>query len=826
MAKRKKKRMRKARLIVMTIFLILMLAIIAVFGFLWMRYGGRIRSAKEEATRIASESRPSDFQSSEGASIYDTNGRLITTLSQDTRDRADLSYDEIPENVINAFVAIEDRSFWSNKGYDLKGVARILANYVISHGEVRQGASTITQQLARNIYLTSDKTIDRKLTEIFLASELTTLYSKEDIITAYVNNVYFANNFYGIEAAAQGYFGKSASELSLSETAYIAAIPNRPAYYDPWGEDPNNALERRDKILEDMCECGYITEAQRDEALAEQIMILAQNVSEVSVDDSVSAQDETFSSYAINCATEYLMGVNGFDFRYSYDTQTEYEDYKVEYNDAYEEAKQLLYTKPYQIYTSLDPEAQTNLQSIVDTKLSSYTEVDAETGIYTLQAAMTAIDNSTGKIIALIGGRSQEEASGGLNRAYQSYRQPGSTMKPLVVYTPALMQGYDANSLLQEISVKEANKEGTDVDALTGYQMTLRSAVEQSKNGCAYYLYNIIKPKNGLEFLAEMDFKNIVPADNNLASCLGGLTYGVNTNEMAAAYAAISYDGTYRGTTCLTDIIDPDGKSIYSDPEEKAVYSEDAAEQMTDILEGVITRGTGTAAQLSRSFTAAGKTGTTNDNKDAWFCGFAPATGYAKGQGYTVSVYLGYDIPKEDEAVSGGRLTAEIWKEAMEALISDTEEFVTEEARYSYDGTYDMYEDDTVLDQTNELSARAAMSSMASATTLMDLDTYYASALSYANSITDETLKSSLISEIESTYNTRKSALGGTDTNANENKNDPATDTTVTNNTGTDTEINTPDTGTDVTVPDVQTPSENTGGEDIGVGGGDEILTW
>lgn len=679
------------------IFLLLILVLLAGgFAFAWHKYGHLITESKEKANAIAATSSYDDFTMAGKTKIYDKDGDLITELSSETKYRKDLTYDELTDNTKNAFIAIEDRTFWKNPGYDLKGLLRVGLNYITSRGGEMHGASTITQQLAKNIYLSSEVSITRKLTEIFLSAKLTKMYTKEEILTAYINNVYFANNFYGIEAAAQGYFGCSASELSLAQTAYLAAIPNRPAYYDPW-TNPENAMERRYKILEDMYDCGYITEDELQEALSEDIE-LNPKPEQASAEESYNATDDAFSSYAINCTIKYMMEEDGFEFCYSWDSTDDYNSYMEQYKDEYEYIKGQLYAKNYTVYTSLDSSIQKEMQNVIDEKLAEHNTEVGDDGIYLMQGAMTVVDNSTGRVVAIVGGRSQTEASGGLNRAYQSYRQPGSSIKPLVVYAPALGLGYDSSSMLQNIDVKAANKEGADVDSLTGPEMSLRSAVEKSVNGCAYWLYNQIKPSVGLSYIQEMKFDKIVPADETLASGLGGLTYGVTTTQMASAYATIAYDGIYRGATCITDILDQTGESVYHDPEEEQIYNKEAANKMTDIMEGVITEGTGTAARFDYTITMAGKTGTTNDNKDAWFCGFAPATGYKTGQGYTVAVWVGYDTPTSDSVLQGGDFPAKIWKAAMQRLIPNTSDFEKDkdygyEDDYGYD--YNQYYDDS-----------------------------------------------------------------------------------------------------------------------------------
>lgn len=609
-----------------------------------------------EAKQVVEESTPDTFRLSETSYIYSDDGTELAKLAEDD-DATYLTYDEIPTDIVNAFVAVEDRSFWTNGGIDYKGIVRVCLNYVKTRGEVAEGASTITQQLARGTFLTNEKTLSRKIKEIFIARELTKKYSKEQIIEFYCNTCCFANGIYGVEDASQTYFKRPVDELTLSEAAYICAIPNRPEYYNPL-KNSENAIARRDKILEDMYECGYITKDAGEAALAQQITI------------AELEEDKTFYNYevtyAINCAVRYLMKLDGFDFQYEFASDEEYKDYNNRYDEAYQQAKHKLYTGGYKITTTMNLNAQKSLQNILDEQLAFNTELNEETGIYAFQGALTVIDNETGKVVAMIGGRSQEETSQtySLNRAFQGYAQPGSSFKPLVVYTPALEEGYSASSQLKNINVDAAKKSTAEkISQMSGNSMTLRHAVEQSENGAAYWLYNEITPKVGLSYVTNMNFTRIVPGDYTLSSALGGLTQGTTTVEMANAYSTLENHGEYRQTDCISSIIDSNGNEIYEEPAGKTVYSSNAADQMTDILKGVITNGNmkGMKWYSYTDTEAAGKTGTTNDNKAAWFCGYTPQ--------YTISVWVGYDLPKKTPGLWGQTYPSYIWKEAMLYMI-------------------------------------------------------------------------------------------------------------------------------------------------------------
>jgi membrane peptidoglycan carboxypeptidase len=642
------------------VVLVLCALVVVLFGagnyMLKQKTGENLFECMADAKQMVEASSVDTFRLSETSYIYSDDGTQIAKLAE-SDDATYLEYDEIPADVVNAFVAVEDRSFWTNDGIDYKGIARVCINYIRTRGEVAEGASTITQQLARGTFLSNEKTLSRKIKEIFIARELTKKYTKEQIMEFYCNTCCFANGIYGVEDASQTYFGCSVDELTLSEVAYICAIPNRPEYYNPL-KNSENAVTRRNKILEDMFECGYITKTAGEDALMEKISV------------SEPEEDETFYNYevtyAINCTVRYFMKLDGFEFKYEFDSNEEYETYNDEYDEAYQQAKHKLYTGGYKVTTTMNLAAQRNLQKILDDQLSFSDATIAESGIYELQGALTVVDNQTGKVVAMIGGRSQDEISQtySLNRAYQGYAQPGSSIKPLVVYTPALNEGYTAESQLTEIDVSEAKDSTSEkISKMTGTHYNLRDAVENSRNGCAYWLFNIVTPRVGLSYITEMNFSKIVPDDYNLSAALGGLTKGVTTVEMANAYSTLANHGTYTQTDCIASILDANGQEIYEDPQSKSVYSAEAADRMTDVLRGVLTKGTADNSNWY-SYTdteAAGKTGTTNNYVAGWFCGYTPY--------YSIAVWVGCDQWKTVKGLSGNTYPLSIWKEAMLYMI-------------------------------------------------------------------------------------------------------------------------------------------------------------
>lgn len=626
----------------------------AVSVVLFVKYGDDYRSFAQEADEIIAGSKAEDFRMDEVTYIYGADGSQLAELSSGNGKSSYLKYEEIPKSAVNAFVAIEDRSYWRNIGIDVKGIMRVAVDFITSRGDNMAGASTITQQLSRTIYLTRERSIIRKIKEMMVSIRLTRKYSKEQIMEFYINTACFSNGIYGLEAASRAFFGKNASKLSLSQIAYLCAIPNRPEYFNPY-KHPERALERRDKILKDMYEEGYISKSAYQEACTEKIK----------VEKQVSEFNNYETTYAVYCAVEYLMQLHGFEFRYQFQNDADYKEYQESYETAYNLEKSNLYAKGYTVTTSLQADAQGALQQALDNNLAFATQTDPQTNVYELQGAVTAIDNTTGKVIALAGGRSQENLNNvySLNRAYQSYRQPGSSFKPLAVYTPALMYGYTPETTVYDIDVKTAQQPGVDISSLRGTAMPLRSAVEQSKNGVAYSVFYDIKPSNGLEYITDMKFDRIVPQDETLSAALGGLTYGATTVQMASGYATLVNQGEYRSPSCLVSLKDSNGKELFKEEKPRRVYSAEASSQMLDILKGVLTVGTAKSMKWSEAadMPAAGKTGTTNGSKDGWFCGVTPY--------YTVTVWVGYDTPKTLDSLYGGTYPAGVWKDAMLYLI-------------------------------------------------------------------------------------------------------------------------------------------------------------
>ncbi len=646
MARKKKQRKHPKFWLGMKIALLVFLLIILIGGIVfYFKYGKEIFAMQDDARNLVKNSSTETFRASETSIVYNNKGNEIAKLKGE-KDSYYVTFDKLPQAAKDAVIVTEDKNFYSHNGVDFKGIVRAFWALIKNNGKKTQGASTITQQLARAVFLSPKKTYERKIKEIFIARELDDKYTKQQILEFYLNSIYYMNGYYGIEAASRGYFNKSCTELSLGQVVFLCAIPNNPTLYDPI-KNFDNTEKRKNRILDQMLADKVITQVQYDEAYNEEIKL---NMQEVKKRDYI----QTFVSY---CATRELMKVNGFEFRNQFDSKDERKEYEAEYEEEYSIAQQMLKNNGYKIYTSIDLKKQKELQKAVNSNLSGFKEKETN-GTYKMQGSAVCIDNKTGYVVAIVGGRSQEAEGYSLNRAFQSFRQPGSSIKPLIVYTPTLERGSTASTTVHDYKFNggPSNSDGS----YSGY-ISLRYAVEKSKNTVAWQLFKTLKPEVGLQYLLDMNFSKIVKSDYYLSASLGGLTYGTSTLEMASAYAALENDGKYREPTCIVKILDIEENEIVSDKvETKSIYKKDAARSMTDILTGVVTRGTARGLGLNNGQPSAGKTGTTNDKKDGWFCGYTPY--------YTTAVWVGYDSPKTVADLYGSTYPGRIWHDFMSVL--------------------------------------------------------------------------------------------------------------------------------------------------------------
>lgn len=593
-------------------------------AYAWNKYGDMVQSSVTNGYSIAEKVKATDFVTKSPTKIVDKDGKVLKVFKEYQYETP--KYKDINPIFVNSLVSAEDERFYDHHGVDLYGTLRGIATTLKGNGV--QGGSTITQQLVKNVILqTSEQTVERKLTEQVVAQELEKTMTKDEIIRHYLNNVYFGNGNYGIAPASRYYFSKSQKDIKLHEAATIVGITNNPSLFDPVTH-PENALKKRNRVLGKMLEVGSITKKEHDEAVKKPLGI---KVTKHGIDNSVT---EPALGYAVHKATEHLMEKEGFAFQYIFDTDEARSAYKQKYHEEYVKVRQAILNGGYYIETSIDPVKQKKLQEVVRQGLSQYQAKDPRTGFYKTQTAITTVDNKTGEVVAIVGGRGEEGDV--FNRGFQGIRQPGSTIKPLVAYTPAFEKGYTPESRMADSYVKNGPK-----NYYLGYRgnVTLRYATEISINTIPFKLANQIGGKAMVEKLGKMKFSNLTKQDANPIISVGGFTYGTTTVEMASAYATIANQGIYKEPTNIRKIKDIVTNDVLfkKEPVERKVYESGASYLMVDTLKGVMKSGTGSRAMPRNYPHVIGKTGTTNASKDIWFLGASPY--------YTTAVWFGYDNP-------------------------------------------------------------------------------------------------------------------------------------------------------------------------------------
>lgn len=550
--------------------------------------------------------------------FYDSQGKVVYTTAS-AEHRIPVKFDQIPKQVRYAFISIEDNRFYEHGGIDYRGTLRALVSNILGHDV--QGGSTITQQLAKNAFLSQERTLTRKIKEAFLAKQLENKYAKNEILTMYLNQIYFGEGSYGVESASLTYFGKHVQDLDLAQAACLAAIPKSPNYFDPM-ENPKANKERRDLVLDQMVKYGHITQAEANKAKAEELVIR-------------KPQKGTKKD------------VQGYFFDY------------VSQEIAKKFGDDVLYKGGLKIYTTLDSSMQAAAEDAISRLPNIYTKDPDH--LTQPQVGLIAIDPQTGYIKAMIGGRGQDK----FNRAVQAVRQPGSSFKPFV-YLTAMDNGMNAATLIDDSEVSVGGWKPQNYERTFHGKVTLRTALKLSYNVPAVKLAMELGPEKIIRNAKALGITTLVESggqnDVNAAMALGGLTKGVSPIEMAAAYGTIGNNGVYNKPVAILKIVDRNGKVIYEHhPSPKQVVSAKAAYQTTDILMDVLISGTGAGAGLGRP--AAGKTGTTDDYKDAWFVGFTP--------NLSCAVWIGDDRSRSMGLMTGSMTPLSIWHAFMSRAIRE-----------------------------------------------------------------------------------------------------------------------------------------------------------
>lgn len=659
--------------------------------------------------------------------VYDNEGNQIAKLISQDSNRIPVTMDMIPENLANAFVAIEDERFYEHNGIDIKGIIRAAYVGVANGFHFTEGASTITQQLLKNNVFTSWVTEDsfadsmkRKIQEQYLAIELTKSMSKEDVLLNYMNTINLGQNTLGVQAASMRYFNKSVSTLTLSECAVIAGITQNPSRFNPISHPENNA-ERRNKVLNNMLEQGYITKAEYDEAMADDVYSRIQIVND-EVDESL------VNSYFVDALTDDVLNdllaagyteQQAFTLLYSgglkiYSTQDpdiqaicdeelaneanypgscrwllsyaltikkangDFENFSSEmYRKWFKENRSSSYTLLYDSQES----AYEDIEIFKEAMLNDGDEVYDEKVSLTAQPqiSITIQEQSTGYVVAMVGGRGAKEGSRTLNRATDSRRQPGSCFKVVAGYAPGIDSGLvTLATAINDAPFNYAN--GRPVSNwYGGYRgiSNCRQGIIDSMNILAVKVITYISPQLAYDYLRNFGFTTIVDREEKMVNgepmifsdiqqslVLGGLTYGVTNEELNAAYAAIANHGTYIKPKLYTKIVDHDGNVIIDNtvPETRQVIKETTAWLLTSAMQDVVTSGTGALVNFGGT-AIAGKTGTTSDYNDVWFAGY---TNY-----YTATVWTGYDDNTKLRSGDEKNLAKKMWRQVMSRVHVD-----------------------------------------------------------------------------------------------------------------------------------------------------------
>ncbi len=580
------------------------------------------------------------------STVLDNNGETIASIGNE-KIYQNVKFEDIPDNLKNAYIAIEDQRYYKHFGIDIKRTVAAIGSYVIHLGHSSFGGSSITQQLVKNLTGNSSNSVSRKMEEWLKAVQLEMFLSKEEILETYFNIIYTGPNIYGVQKASEYYFGKNVQDLSLAECAYIAGINISPNSFNPFGEKDNSEkISKRIKVvLNKMKELEYITE-----------------------EDFLTAIAETENGIAFNQTKLKAEGSNN----YSYQIDAMLDEIIEDLSN-----NKRISTSFAENYLSL---GGLTIQSTQNTSIQEATEKEFTKKTYsvpsknekdtTSQSAMVIIDHSNGQVLSCVGGLGEKTARG-LNRAISSTRQTGSAGKPISVLIPGFCENIITSASVFvdiETTFDDGTEEGYTPTDYNGFQgaITLRRAVESSQNIPFVKIMEKITPATSIKYMKKMGITSLTKVDDNLNLALGGLDKGISPLELAGAYATIANDGTYIEPTFYIDIKNSNGKIIISSSQNKQkVFSKEIAyiikELLTEPVKGV--HGTATYCSIPNIETSA-KTGTTNENYDRWLCGFTPY--------YTAVTWFGFD-QNETINFNGKNPAGIIWSNVMKNIHKNLE---------------------------------------------------------------------------------------------------------------------------------------------------------
>jgi penicillin-binding protein 1A len=573
----------------------------------------------------------------ETTSIFDRNGKLLYALYEKNRTRVPLS--RISRHLPRALAAIEDRNFYQHSGFDALAIARSAWNNLLA-ARIQQGGSTLTQQLAKNTFLTSDKSYWRKIQEICLAARLESNFTKDQIMELYLNRVYFGAGLYGVEAASQGYFGKPASDLSLSEAATLAGLTKAPVLYSPF-TNPSLAVKRRNKVLDAMVECGYISADQAESA--------RQEVLTVKPHDQASEN----ADYAVDYVREELKELFGNERIFCGGLRV-YTTIDASMQALAEQSVEN-YLSALEKHRRLDASSRDDYLAMLQRQASVPAAGEAEAPRY-LQGALVSMDSHSGEVYAIVGGRNYRESK--FNRAVHARRQTGSAFKPFV-YVAALTAGMTPSTMLTDDPVKIPTGDGYYVPSNSGRRygsLTLRVALRNSVNTVAVQLGQLVGVSRVIRTAHDFGIEEELPNVASLPLGAGEVTL----LEMVRAYSVFPNAGKLVSSHVIRKVEDRDGVVIYEhQPLTRYVIDPQTAFLMTTMLSDAVDHGTGQGVRTAGfRLPAGGKTGTTDDYHDAWFIGFTPDV--------VTGVWVGFDVPRKIMAGGyGATLAIPIWVNYM-----------------------------------------------------------------------------------------------------------------------------------------------------------------
>lgn len=545
--------------------------------------------------------------------------------------RQPLALDAIPQIVKEIYLNSEDESFYNHIGFDVTAIARaFVANS--SSDSIQQGGSTITQQLVRMRYLTTEKSYERKLIELFYAYELEKLYSKDEILEMYLNEMYFGSQVYGIGSAATYYFGKPLQELSIAETAFIAAIPNNPTLYDP-KKNFDLTKERQERLIDGLVAKEVISPEVGTEQKALPIVL--------NIKEKIQLAP-SYSTYALQELRWLVSEKEGFtEALKSAESAVARQEIEKQLDLTMNE----LLANGINVYTALNLDKQQQDDSNIDAILEPYP----------FQASAAVIDNRSREIVSIYGGRQYEKFN--LHRAYQQPRQPGSTFKPLIDYAPAFeVTNYTPNSLISGGPFCVGNFCPENYGGHWYGQVTMAKAFSWSYNTSALRLLKTVGLDNAFSYIDRFQFRSIVREDRNYAAALGGLTHGVTSLELADAYSSF-IDGSYKPARAIRKVTDLDGTLLYSWEDQPTVlWNTKTTRYMRTLLATTVQTGTADKIYTTGSYVGA-KTGTTNRYRDFWVAGL--------NDNYTTAIWIGFDQGESMERYENAKVHQTIFNSIM-----------------------------------------------------------------------------------------------------------------------------------------------------------------